>query len=258
MWCCEDAHDELWRRQIAINRHLRLDHAGPAGRLTSRHGAASTTPCLRLPSAKPLLHRLARRTRPSRSATTRPPSSSWTTSGRSSAATKTTGTTSPRSSMASMGSAPAIVPQFAPVFVGHVSRSARVGILRQPRLGECLSDALVRRPDPAGRETRQRGTSPPMTSCTSPSARPTTAPEGLRQVDLSQRRAGARVGTAHPIGYSYHLEACDGALMRAFDILRERGIQPSDSPPAQDYLPKKIIALKLCPSPSARRKSPRP
>lgn len=44
MWCCEDSHDELWRRQVAINTFLGVSMADLQNRLfiEARHGLENT------------------------------------------------------------------------------------------------------------------------------------------------------------------------------------------------------------------------
>lgn len=249
MWCCEDSQDELWRRQIAINTYLGLTMPELQGRLhiEARRGLDNTlfTTAFGKPSFTALREELAEQIRDYRASVVILDNIGQIFGGNENARHDVTTFVN-----GVYGIGAPIVSHFTPVFVGHVSRSQGSEFAGSAAwenacrmrwyVGPTLPDEKADKDDP------------PAEGVVYVAKRKANYTAKDYAKLIYQNGVLVPESARSPMGHSYYAESCDRAVMRAFDILTERGIQPSDAPSAQDYLPKKIIAMKLCPSFSKR------
>lgn len=245
LWCCEDSSDELWRKQVAINRHFGIGMPDLEGRLhiEARRGLDNTVfaTAFGKPCFTSLRDELREQIGDYRTSVVILDNIGQIFGANENARYDVTTFVN---GVYGIGSS--LVPRFTPIFVGHVSRaqgSEFAGNLAWENacrmrwyVGSHLPDEKPEDDEPA------------VEGITYVAKRKAnyTAKDYAKLIYAN----GVMVpeSTRPAMGHSYHVDACDTAVLRAFDILRQRGIHPGDSPSAQDYLPRKILELQLCPS----------
>jgi hypothetical protein len=249
MWCCEDSQDELWRRQIAINRHLGVAMPDLEGRLhiEARRGLDNTlfATAFGKPCFTSLGTELAEQIGDYKATILFLDNIGQIFGGnendRHQVTTFVNGV---------YGIGAGKVANFTPVFVGHTARAQGSEFAGSAAWeNACRMRWYV---GPTLPDQPPDDDEPPAEGVTYVAKRKSNYSSQDYAKLIYRNGVLVPESAQTPMGYSYHVEACDAAVLKAFDILRERGIQPSDSPAAQDYLPRKIIAMKLCPSLSKR------